>query len=205
MLDHCIARHLADIGAVDLGDYIDGQSAPLQQEGEGNALTRLHQACQRAYRTTDPLKFEFIEQSGTTSEPISALATSTDTPVADKQCILTITKPDGVRRSYTTHPIFAKKTDAKLEAAKIAIDMGALDFLSDEVRHIGDLAHGSIETSSADNPSSDAMSVQSIAPESFVDDIEKCCLEWRAGRVTPHWVPFFDAKSPHSELPRPGS
>jgi hypothetical protein len=113
---------------------------------------------------------------------------------------LTITKPDGVRRSYATQPVFAKKNEAKLEAARIAVDMGALDFLTGgdgQTRPLRDLA----ETSSADNAApSDAISVQlTTAPHTFVDDIEKCCLEWRAGRVTPHWVPFFDPKSPHKQ------
>ncbi|KAF8552813.1 hypothetical protein OG21DRAFT_1415383, partial [Imleria badia] len=173
-----IAKNLSDIGAISLDDYLDGHCpAPQPQPhppaadsdpGEKNAVTRLHQACQRALRSTDALKFEFVEQAGS----------------RNKQCILTLTRPDGVLRSYATQPVFAKKNEAKLEVAKIAIDMGALDFL------VGP----AVETSTNAAPS-DAISV----PESFLDDIEKCCLEWRAGRVSPHWVPFFDPKLPHKQ------
>ncbi|KAH0835651.1 hypothetical protein J3R83DRAFT_9402 [Lanmaoa asiatica] len=183
-----IAENLANIGAISLHDYLDGQGPaaphPPPTSGstpiDGNVVTRLHQACQRAFRNTDALKFEFIEQSGS----------------RNKQCVLTITKPDGVHRSYATQPVFAKKSEAKSEAAKIAIDMGALDFLTE-----GDTKPiVSAETSSADNVASDAMSAQSeTAPETSMDDIERCCLEWRASRVTPHWVPFFDAKLAHKQ------
>ncbi|KAF8451951.1 hypothetical protein L210DRAFT_3626351 [Boletus edulis BED1] len=184
-----IAKNLSDIGTIAFDDYLQGHSiqpAPSQHctsATDGNAVTRLHQACRRAFHSADALKFEFIEHPGS----------------RNKQCILTITKPDGVRRSYATQPVFAKKNEAKSEAAKIALDMGALDFLAGETKPVPDSPR-SAETSSADSAPPDAMSVQSTTvPEAFVDDIEKCCLDWRAGRVTPHWVPFFDPKLPYKQ------
>ena len=82
--------------------------------------------------------------------------------------------------------------------------MGALDFPTGgdaQTTPIRDLPRASVETSSADNAApSDAISVQStIAPDTFVDGIEGCYFKWRAGRVTPHWVPFFVPKSLHSK------
>jgi hypothetical protein len=81
-----IAKDLADIGAISFEDYIDGQCpapqpAPAQvppsaSEPDGNAVTRLYQACQCAFRNTDALKFEFIEQTGSRSERRPAFATT---------------------------------------------------------------------------------------------------------------------------------
>lgn len=79
-----IAKNLANIGAVSFEDYLDSQgpaaphlqlapsqvSTPASEPNGVNAITRLHQACQRAFRNTDALKFEFIEQSGSRSEPL---------------------------------------------------------------------------------------------------------------------------------------
>lgn len=195
-----IDNNLADIGAISLDDYLsDGHrlAAPHASHFLAPAsepVTRLHQACQRAFRNTDALKFEFIERDGSKSEhPPTPFNRPLD-PIADKQCILTITKPDGAQRSYATQPVFVKKHEAITEAAKIAIDMGALDFLTGGEGDTKPIVPA--ETSSAGN----AASVPSeTAPETYIDDIEQCCLEWRAGRVTPHWVPFFDAKLARSQ------
>ena len=80
-----IARNLADIGAIAFEDYLDGHSpAPSQTPAsagelvDGNAVSQLHQACQRAFRNTDALKFEFIEQTGSRSEPLPVSATTPD-------------------------------------------------------------------------------------------------------------------------------
>lgn len=82
-----IAKNLADIGAISFEDYLDGQCppppAPAQvpsaaSEPDGNAVTRLYQACQSAFRNTDALKFEFIEQTGSRSELLPAFATTPD-------------------------------------------------------------------------------------------------------------------------------
>lgn len=72
-----IAQNLADIGAVSLEDFLAGQGGaqppPLppqdtaSEPADVNPVTQLHQACQRAFRNTDALKFEFIEHSGSRS------------------------------------------------------------------------------------------------------------------------------------------
>ena len=74
-----ITKNLADIGAIALDDYLDGHCpAPPTAPDEGNAVTRLHQACQHAFRNTDALKFEFVEQTGSRSEPYPASAATPD-------------------------------------------------------------------------------------------------------------------------------
>jgi hypothetical protein len=49
--------------------------------------------------------------------------------LAEKRCILTITRPNGATRSYTLKPKFAHKAEARAVAAVIAVDMGAIDFI----------------------------------------------------------------------------
>lgn len=84
-LTHCLAQtlmlqqNLADIGAVSLEDYLAGiQPQPARvlatagEPADSSAVTQLHQACQRAFRNTDALKFEFIEHSAR-SEPAQSL------------------------------------------------------------------------------------------------------------------------------------
>ena len=83
-MESAIAKNLAEIGAISLQDYIDGHCSALPfhtvdgEHGEGNAVTQLHEACQRAFRSTDPLKFEFIEQPGSKSEHVHVFATTTN-------------------------------------------------------------------------------------------------------------------------------
>ncbi len=36
-----------------------------------------------------------------------------------------------------------------------------------------------------------------------VQEIEKCCVEWRAGRVKPRWIFLIDSKPTGSESPLP--
>ncbi|TFK68941.1 hypothetical protein BDN72DRAFT_841251 [Pluteus cervinus] len=141
-------------------------------------VASLHQTCHRVFGSSEALKFEFVEEAE-----------------KGKQCILTITRPDGMMRSFKTEPIFSRKSDAKVQAAAIAINHGALDFIvrgdSDEEKAkkgtllvpihtiLGEKAE--LEQGSAkENPS--------------ILEIEQCCTEWRAGKVKPLWVTFFDTK-----------
>ncbi|KAG9312604.1 hypothetical protein JVU11DRAFT_7001 [Chiua virens] len=175
LLMDLVANNLLDIGAITLDDYLSASITPQPQPSDialdVDAITRLHQTCQRIFRTTDPLKFEFVDHG-----------------LKSKQCILTITKPDGAQRSYITQPVFAKKNEAKSQAAKIAIDMGALDFLSmfDEVHLHEDVNAVSV-------------AISDEIPAQSVQDIEAGCREWRAGHVTPHWAPFPDPKLMHKQ------
>ena len=113
------------------------------------------------------------------------------------------TRPDGATRSYTPKPGFSRKAEVP-PAAAIAVDMGTIDFIkhsppSEAVGKLGLVlapldAPGSVETSSNDTEEDPA-----------VKEIEKCCVEWRAGRVKPRWIFLIDSKSNGSESSFPPS
>lgn len=139
----------------------------------------------------------------------------------DKSCVLTITRPGGPSRSYTTKAEFTRRNEAKARAATIAIEMGAVDFilygdhepnkkptvllvpLDPPVRNTslgkdGAKSEG-IEvdpTAAALLEAADAFIAQALPDgEKAVQEIEKCCEEWRAGRIRPMWVYTADTKT----------
>jgi hypothetical protein len=147
---------------------------------------RLHQACQRAFGTREALKFDFVEENGhecNVQSPATINASSNFFPA--KQCIITITRPNGSVRSYQTEPIFPRKIDAKAEAAKIAIDMGALEFIQ-----MGDLDSMKVKNEPLLPPP------DNVDPgnDGLVKEIEDSCIRWRAGEVTPQWFFYRDLK-----------
>ncbi|KAJ7148188.1 hypothetical protein C8R43DRAFT_1009602 [Mycena crocata] len=77
-------------------------------------LARLHETFQRTFGPSNPncLKFDFTEEA-----------------IDKKQCILTVTRPEGVVRVYTTKPVFRRKIEAKAAVATVAIENGVLDFI----------------------------------------------------------------------------
>ena len=120
------------------------------------------------------------------------------TILAEKRCILTITRPNGATRSYTSKPEFARKAEARAAAATIAVDMGAIDFIK----------HGSPEAvakrglvlAPLDAPGSvQEPSATDAEEDPAVKEIEKCCVEWRAGHVKPRWIFLIDSKPTGSE------
>jgi hypothetical protein len=132
----------------------------------------------------------------------------------EKQCILTITRPDGAARSYRTEPVFRRKTDAKIQAALIATEHGAMDFImygdSDELKAKKGVLLAPLEdnhpVASTSKLSSDP---QRSIPESEplmvrVKEIEACCQEWRGDLVKPYWLNFdnsnIDSEALLSEL-----
>ena len=93
---------------------------------------------------------------------------------AEKRCILTITRPNGATRSYTSKPEFARKAEARTAAAAIAVEMGAIDFIKygspEAVAKRGLVlapldAPGSVQEPSATDAKEDPS----------VKEIEKCC------------------------------
>ena len=123
-----------------------------------------------------------------------------DACLTDKQCILTITRPNGDTRSYKSSSGLSRRGDAKAEAAKIAVEMGAIEFIaSGSVNALG--AKGRLLNPI--NVDIDSMELDEIATaamqkfaqgELLVKQIEQCCEEWRLGQVKPHWVSFYDSK-----------
>ncbi|KAI0262038.1 hypothetical protein BC834DRAFT_892735 [Gloeopeniophorella convolvens] len=167
--------------------YHDVPAAPLliTQEKDGEAkspqtlapLFVLQQICSQTFGSIDALNYEIIEEEGKEK----------------KRCILTITRPNGATRSYTSKPEFARKAEARAAAAAVAVDMGAIDFIK----------HGSPEAvtkrglvlAPLDAPGSVQAPLPSDAEgDPSVKEIETCCVEWRAGRVKPRWVFLIDVK-----------
>ena len=123
---------------------------------------------------------------------LSALAAS------EKQCILTITRPNGQVRSYTTAAQFSRKSDAKARAATIAVEMGAVDFILHGNKDssatklllapLDSSANGKLEVKKEGSPTSE------MIEDKASKQIEDLCLEWRAGKVHPRWVCFKEHK-----------
>ncbi|KIM44278.1 hypothetical protein M413DRAFT_443298, partial [Hebeloma cylindrosporum] len=141
----------------------------------------LRQTGQAIFGSADRLNYEFLEEDG------------------KKQCILTITHANGATRAYKSDSIFSRRADAKSQAAQIAVDMGAIDFIKsgDSDPNKGMLLNPlSVESG---NMELDESAAKQIPKQPELDEslkkIEKCCVEWRAGRVKPHWVSFNDFKN----------
>ena len=120
----------------------------------------------------------------------------------EKRCILTITRPNGATRSYTSKPEFGRKTAARAAAASVAVDMGAIEFIKygspDAVVKRG------LVLAPLDAPGSVQAPLPTAAEEDpAVQEIEKCCVEWRAGRVKPRWIFLIDSRPTGSESPPP--
>ncbi|KAG1744954.1 uncharacterized protein EDB91DRAFT_1345827 [Suillus paluster] len=213
-----VTRNLASIGCIPLSDYLYGSSisaaAPQQRLSSppqnasiqhpqpaipktsvdtvsANAISRLHQTSQRIFGSIDPLKFEFIEEDGQRS----------------KKCILTISRPNGSTRSYATDPVYSRKSDAKSAAASLAIEMGALDFITrgepEELKLKRGLVLASINSSETREGSRvEIGSIKSLLQEpdsNAVKQIENCCVEWRGGSIAPHWVALLEPKVGHTQ------
>jgi len=176
-----------------------GKSAPTPAP-----IFVLDQICSQTFGSVNALNYEIIEEEGKESKWFyPSLFFSSDHVFAEKRCILTITRPNGAARSYTSKPEFARKAEARAAAAAIAVDMGAIDFIK----------HGSPEAVTSrglvlaplDAPGSVQEPSATDAEEDLaVKEIEKCCVEWRAGRVKPRWIFLIDSKPTGSEhLPPP--
>jgi hypothetical protein len=154
-----------------------------------NAISRLHQTSQRTFGSIEPLKFEFIEEAGQRS----------------KKCILTISRPNGSIRSYATDPVYSRKSDAKSAAATLAIEMGALDFIThgdpEELKLKRGLVLASINSSQNQERTRVEIGSSSEDPDgnNAIEQIETCCAEWRGGSIAPHWVALLEPKVGHTQ------
>ncbi|KAI6127086.1 hypothetical protein F5141DRAFT_1085435 [Pisolithus sp. B1] len=203
-----VFQKLTELGAISLHQYLQGDTnadsigtssttnlpsypsastpslpTPLTQSSEyphHDAVSRLNATCQRVLGNTDPLRYEFVEENGPKR----------------KQCILTIVRHDGTQRSYTTQPIFSKKAEAKAEVSRIAIEMGALEFLLYGESKEQKGKRNSPSSSASDGLSAGASSSAQMQPaeESSIDVIKNCCIQWRAESVAPRWIPLTESK-----------
>ncbi|KAK0187243.1 hypothetical protein F5146DRAFT_935198 [Armillaria mellea] len=84
-----------------------------EQRPAANANQILHETCQKAFGSTGALKFEYLNEE--TDE--------------NKQCILTITRPNGSMRSYQSDANFTRKAEAKAQVCERAIEHDAVKFI----------------------------------------------------------------------------
>ena len=84
----------------------------------------------------DALSNKIIEEEGKESKwfsyrPLPPAHPLPKPPIffVEKRCFFTITRPNGATRSYTSKPEFARKAEARVAAAAVAVDMGAIVFI----------------------------------------------------------------------------
>jgi hypothetical protein len=168
---------------------------PVKSDGPSKMqhVAQLHHTCQRVFGKTDILKFEFIEVDGPNSEfKMIFWLLQLIYDIVAKRCILTITRPNGERRSYQTPAVYGRKNEAKLQTAALAIEMGAIDFITT----------GDVDSSKAKkglvlaplDAKGEGDSVVPVPEDPGVQEIFDCCIEWRAGRVKPYWVALSEPK-----------
>ena len=115
---------------------------------------------------------------------------------------MTIARPNGQTRSYTTEPTFSRKSDAKARAAAIAVEMGAIDFILHGNKDASDSRSGLVlaplANMSTDNQESkdeqESPTLEEIDDEAS-KQIQDLSVEWRAGRLQPRWVFFQEHKT----------
>ena len=196
-----------------LGDKVDSNVTGLAVADDNKVacITRLHQACQRAFGRTDVLKYEFIEVHGPNSKSISSSPHCHKlTTYTAKQCILTITRPGPSTssstntRSYTTPTTYHRKSEAKAHTSALAISLGALEFISTGFTKADSASSQPglvLEPLKAhDDAPPDGVERKDGEDNGKVDEgvrrIENCWAEWRGGlKSKPGWVEY-DGK-PH--------
>lgn len=125
-----------------------------------------------------------------------------------KSCILTISRPNGLSRSYRTKAEFIRKSEAKIAAASSAIKLGAVGFIKN-----GDTTKRNLVLARLDagvkkdegDPDvklkgvNDGQGGEDNEGARAVAEIEKCCFEWRAGSVVPRWVYLVERRLSEGE------
>ncbi|KAI0309101.1 hypothetical protein OF83DRAFT_1159297, partial [Amylostereum chailletii] len=153
----------------------DGEQNPKRSHTE-MPIFILHQVCSQTFGSLEPLNYEIIDEAGREK----------------RQCILTITRPNGSTRSYATKAEHVRKSEARAAAATVAVEMGALDFIKNGAPD--HLLKKGLVLAPLDAPGSRDIEVEPVNKEEDenVRQISECCAKWRAGRVKPHWVELRD-------------
>lgn len=109
---------------------------------------------------------------------------------------MTITRPNGARKSYTTPAVFTRKNEAKAQTTALAIEMGALEFIATGETDSSKIKNGLVLAPlQAHDGAAAAEAEAPVEPEDpAVIRIEECCVEWRVGRVKPYWVALKEQK-----------
>lgn len=95
-----------------------------------------------------------------------------------------------------------------MQAAKIAVEMGAIDFITsgdaDALKAKKGLLLNPFDVEIDNEMSEIAPGMSKYTEEEEpLRLIEDACAEWRAGRVKPHWVAYNDSKNKKSKLVGP--
>lgn len=100
-----------------------------------NSLGHLNLLCEKTCGSLKALRFDYAENPTGGSCNASTLVTlNSSHSTARKGCTLTITRPDGKSQSYTAPIEYNRKTDAKNQSIRLAIEGGIVDFLSHKSR-----------------------------------------------------------------------
>ncbi|KAJ7075991.1 hypothetical protein B0H15DRAFT_955967 [Mycena belliarum] len=161
-----------------------GPAPPAADDALGAArlhLTQLHHTCQRAFGHSNCLKFEYLEEGPD-----------------KKKCILTITRLGAVR-SYKSQPVHRRKNDAKAQAASIAVEHGALEFILHGDSDALKAKKGVLLVPLESQPVASTSTASRFTPDpgavtARFQEIEDCCTEWRVS-VQPEWFDFEDPKT----------
>ncbi|KAI8976408.1 hypothetical protein BD414DRAFT_539383 [Trametes punicea] len=187
-----VTEKLLSIGAVPVADYLQEPafavpqnafatvSQPIQPAVPATpetpvirAVARLHQACQQTFGGTEALKFEFEE----------------DIVSGGKRCKLTITRPNGALRTYSSSIAYQRKYDAKAHVSTVAIENGAIDFIVS-----GD-GKGTPEAEMTPPSIQEADSASTLLEmDESVRAIEQTCLERTYGRIKAFWLIINEPK-----------
>ncbi|KDQ31079.1 hypothetical protein PLEOSDRAFT_155745 [Pleurotus ostreatus PC15] len=177
-----VSQNLRSIGALTVDAYLnnlpndclsDLRKSTQGKKFEGSHLhgispiTRLAQACSRAFSLPNLINYELLEKNDTTG--------------VHWKCILTISRPDGQARSYQTEFVHSRKQDARTGAANVALRLGAIEFIT------------SFGCNSSSQRSCDTPALVNDGAETInnVEKIESLCKQWHNEQVTPQWTQFM--------------
>ncbi|KAI0367916.1 hypothetical protein BV20DRAFT_981087 [Pilatotrama ljubarskyi] len=147
---------------------------PAPEAATTRAVARLHQACQQTFGSAEALKYEFEE----------------DALSHGKRCKLTITRPNGASRTYTSPIAHQRKYDAKVHASSVAIETGAIDFIM-----FGGGKEPATEDGQTPPPAREGETAATLLEmDESVKSIEQACLTWTFGHVKPHWLLITESK-----------
>ncbi|KZV98917.1 hypothetical protein EXIGLDRAFT_831912 [Exidia glandulosa HHB12029] len=146
-------------------------SASLADNASHDPVQVLRDLCVKVLGSEDPISFEFAVQGG--AHPIWS-------------CSLTIRRPDGAQRSWSSVPgLLMKKLDAKSSAGQVAYDSGAAHFINSE-EWVPEAAPDVVAAQSNEKESEDA--VVSDEDTEYSLEIASCCKLWLKGNVKPQYI-----------------
>lgn len=178
-----VSQNLRSIGALTVDAYLNNLPndclSDLRKSTQGkkfegshphgiSPITRLAQACSRAFSLPNLINYELLEKNDTTG--------------VHWKCILTISRPDGQARSYQTEFVHSRKQDARTGAANIALRLGAIEFIASFGRN------SSSQRESCDTPALVNDGAETI---NYVEKIESLCRQWHNEQVSPQWTQFM--------------